>query len=189
MCRVFVWRIAEQSLGERDAAVKHSKGSDCQPVFTWHLDWQQSDWKYPPFTGANPWVQRKCLCSLAVMVQVWIEGWGKMLHSGHSQWGADTVEMMQEPSLSWSALNLSELLSQCTLTNLSPFIGATAPLWIASYVDSNISFSSFYASRFQLLTITCRGLYVYTIDSESFRACSIVVFVVELNVNDYKFHI
>lgn len=51
-----------------------------------------------------------------------------MLHSGHFQGGADTVEMMQEQSQNRSALNLSELLSQCTLTNVLAFIGAIAPL-------------------------------------------------------------
>lgn len=56
-----------------------------------------------------------------------------MLHSGHSQGGADTVEMMQEQSQSRSALNLSELLSQCTLTNVLAVIGATAPLWTTFY--------------------------------------------------------
>lgn len=154
--RVFVRKIAEQSWGERDTAVKHSKGAVCQPVFTWHLDWQQSDWKYPPFTGASPWVQRKCLCSLAVMVQVWIEGWGKMLHSGHSQGGADTVEMMQEQSQSRSALNLSVLLSQCTLTNVLAFIGATAPLKTTSY-HTLLIFFFFTSHTHTIRTIKDRG--------------------------------
>lgn len=136
LCRRLLARLllSKAKVSKRGTAVKHSKGSVCQPVFTWHLDWQQSDWKYPPFTGASPWVQGKCFCSLAVMAQVWIEGWRKMLHSGHSQGGADTVEMMQEQSEapSRSPLNVSELLSQCTLSNLLAFIGATPPLWVRS---------------------------------------------------------
>lgn len=63
-----------------------------------------------------------------------------MLHSGYSLGGADTVEMMQEQSQSRSALNLSELLSQCTLTNVLAFIGATAPLKTSYHTCPPFSF-------------------------------------------------
>lgn len=71
-------------------------------VFTWHLDWQQSDWKYPPFTTVSSWVHGKCFCSLAVMGQVWIEGWEKSPHCGRALWGTDTPQIIL-----WSGLQIA----------------------------------------------------------------------------------